>query len=590
MSVSNDVDLVKVVDSRIDLHDKLAFEVYCGAQNVTYQQYRAQSASSGSATYVVQLPSMDVVINSEIFVQNTITLYISGAPPLGAPLINIGYSDAPAPFSYQQAVSVSQCSINNNSVAQNTRDILAPLLRMLDKRELNKYNGTCPVMCDTYFSYSDALGAINNPNGSYVNSPDFDNIPRGAFKIDSVAFVSSTNATVPTIANGGLTAGNVPIGTQTGGNADTLVCSVTFTTIEPLMLSPFSYAQMGNASGLSGITNLSLIFTTGDWSRCWRAAPFSNGNVKTASYGNLQNSQLLVNYLSPHPSQLKASRNIRPYYSLDRYITAYNTPLNAGASATIVSNNLQLNGVPDKLWIVVRKPLANSTCADSDSFLTINNVSITFNNLAGILSSSTKSDLFRASAQTTNQSFQEFDGVANVNDNVTGAGRRVPLCGSVLCLQMGRDINLPDEYLCPNSMGQFNLLVQANVTNQSNGNLANYEMMIVLQNAGMLVCERGQTAIYQQVITKNSCLDCKQDEAYVASSQLKRMVGSGFLDNLKVHAMKGLEQLPGLASKYAKEGLKSLNNPYADAGAQLLSDVGAGRSGGKHKKMQKHLL
>jgi hypothetical protein len=53
--------------------------------------------------------------------------------------------------------------------------------------------------------------------------------------------------------------------------------------------------------------------------------------------------------------------------------------------------------------------------------------------------------------------------------------------------------------------------------------------------------------------------------------------------------MKGLEQLPGLASKYAKEGLKSLNNPYADAASQLLSDVGAGRSGGK-KRMQKHLL
>jgi hypothetical protein len=591
MSASSDIDLIKVVDPRIDLHDKLAFEVYCGAQNVTYQQYFRQSASAGSQTYNIQLPSMDTVISSEVLIRNTITLNISGAPPLGVPLINIGYSDALAPFPYHQAISVSQSSINNNSVAQNTRDILAPLLRMLDSRRLQRYNGTCPVMPDVYQNYGDCVGAVNNPLGSYFNAQDNDIVPRGAFSIDSVAFVSSTNAAVPTVANGGLTAGNVPVGTVTGGVADTLVCAVTFTTTEPLLLSPFTYAGMGSQSGMMGITNLNFIFTTGDWSRCWRSAPFANGNVKSVSYNNISNSYLLIQYLTPHPSQLKASRNIRPFYTLDRYITNGGSTIQANSVGNrFVSNNLQMNGVPDKIWVVIRKPIANSNCSNSDSFFPITNVSITFNNLAGILSSATTEDLFKIGTESTNQSWQEFQGYANVNDNLTGAGRKVPLSGGFLCLGMGRDVNLPDEFLAPNSLGQFNLLVQATFNNNTNQvlNAGDYEMMIVLQNGGMLVNERGQTAIFQQVLTKNSVLDCKQEDSYVTSTELKRMVGKGFLDNMKVHARRGLSMLPGFASKYAKEGLRSLNNPYADAGAQALQDLGMGkRKGGK---MGRHLL
>ena len=46
------------------------------------------------------------------------------------------------------------------------------------------------------------------------------------------------------------------------------------------------------------------------------------------------------------------------------------------ARVTLQSTNLQLNGIPDKLIIFARKRVADLTCADTDSYATITNISI----------------------------------------------------------------------------------------------------------------------------------------------------------------------------------------------------------------------
>jgi hypothetical protein len=53
--------------------------------------------------------------------------------------------------------------------------------------------------------------------------------------------------------------------------------------------------------------------------------------------------------------------------------------------------------VPDKLVICVRRQIAALNCSDTDSYLTINNISINWNNQAGILSSMSPEMLYRSS-------------------------------------------------------------------------------------------------------------------------------------------------------------------------------------------------
>ena len=90
---------------------------------------------------------------------------------------------------------------------------------------------------------------------------------------------------------------------------------------------------------------------------------------------------------------------------------------NAGTFAapevrTVTSSNIQLNGIPDKLIICVRKVVANLGCHQTDSYATIKGISINFNNQAGLLSSMTPEQLFRNSVQSglANMCWDEFCG------------------------------------------------------------------------------------------------------------------------------------------------------------------------------------
>ena len=109
------------------------------------------------------------------------------------------------------------------------------------------------------------------------------------------------------------------------------------------------------------------------------------------------------------------ARNICPYVDYPRYITSQQNTnvINAGNSSDIVINNIQLNQIPDRFVIVVRKRLSDQTARDANAFFAINTVSVNFNNASGLLSSATPQDLWRTSvANGSKQSWYEFSGKA----------------------------------------------------------------------------------------------------------------------------------------------------------------------------------
>lgn len=223
-------------------------------------------------------------------------LSIVGTPAVGQYNVNYGLTDALAPFPLHQLVSVMTAQINNNSVSLNVRDVIASLLRFHDRRELARYNGTTPTSFDTYQKYSDAVGANNNPLGAFQNVADNDLVPRGSWVLDYVGENAdfTTNPNVQTLGD--------------GGTAKTTY--VQFTVAEPLLISPFLSADpKANSQGIFGVQNMNFQFSMGDATRVWRTA---SAWAKTVSVVSYTNSQLLFNFLSPHPSQLLASRNVVP--------------------------------------------------------------------------------------------------------------------------------------------------------------------------------------------------------------------------------------------------------------------------------------
>lgn len=673
--MSQDFQKVLVKDDRLMVTDSVKYAVIKGGSNMTCSQYQAISQSPSSVTFNIQVPSQETVISRNALVRTTLTFtvqakynaaYDAGVGGAGYPMLDYGQQDAFAAFPFNQCVNSVQWTINNNTVSQNTREILPTLLRIHDKRWLSRYNGMTPTMYDTYGSYNDAVGANNNPLGNWQNSASLDNdlIPRGCFPARFYYYAGTT-----------LTLG-VPSLTAA---APTQTCYIDINVTEPVLVSPWTFAG-DDSCGMYGIQNLNAIYNlTSVANTAFRMAntdsrftAVNGGASSTAPIVTLfavNNTQLLLQYLTPHPSDLMPSRNCLPYYELPRYLTSnlpalgratsnmfitqnlaqtapvaiantatsssgpapvYNTTSDAWnlyngglpsfiganglpASVSLVSQSLQLNQIPDKIYITVGYPQTSptKTCAFTDSFASIANISINWNNSSGLLSSATQQDLWRMSVENgINQSWQEFQGytagiitpkaVTYTALNNAGAAA-VPItipagtptyiqtCGSVLCLEFGKDIELKDDYYAPGSLGNFQLQFNLGVYNTSPlyDISTGYVIQTIIQNSGVFSLERGVASSYLGILTKSDVLEASRDKPYAYSDAI-RMVGgaagasSGFFKRL-------MGTMGRIAPKMLHEGIDDFvahkGKGESGGGVSGAGVSGAGQSGGRrHRK------
>ena len=524
---SADFRKVLVEDARMRVTDSLPFGVVKSGQNVTTQIYPATSQSASSQTYSIQTPSEVTLLDRNIVWQSTYELEISGIPAAGEYLVDLGNRDALAPLPLHMSATTLQVQVNNNSVSVNIRDVLPQLLRMYgDDRTLARWNGIAPLAPDTYRNYSDQIGGNNNSNGSFSQTADNSLISRGSYSIDFI------QETAPAL----LAQRNI----QTVGDGTLRTVRLRFTSYEPLFLSPFHFANLSaNQMAIYGVSNLNFIFNiSAAATRLWRcgatAAQIAQYSV---SIVEVAGSRLIFQMLTPHPSQILPSKNVVDYVDFPRYLTTFNNSIAAGAvnaanelvptTTTFSSNNIQLNQVPDMLVICARKPMSQQTNRDADCFLPITGISINWNNQSGLLANATQDTLFRMSAKSTNQTWQEFRGFANKYVPPVGASyntrlQNVLTSGSILALRFGQDIPIVEEFYAAGSLGSFNL--QFNLTLQ-NYTLTDQPVELVLMcvNSGLFITSQGVSSTYTGILTKSDVLAAS--EMKPVSERHLRLVG-----------------------------------------------------------------
>ena len=590
--MSQDFTKVLVKDDRLNVTDAVSYAVHKGGQNMTSSQFVAISQTPSSCSWNIQVPSEQTIIDRRVMWKSTVLLklVVTGTVQnAGQMPIDLALTDALAPFPLHQLASVMTATINNNSVSINIRDVLPALLRFNDRRELERYNGMTPVAFDLLADYASGVGSNLNSLGGWNNSADNDLFSRGAFQIDAIG---------GTTANSSLSAPPITLPTPlVNGVAQDIY--IQFTVTEPLLLSPFIFADpKSNNQGFYGVQNMNFVFNIGDATRVFRSAltntgagtsPFNNTFITSASVVSFAGSQLIFNFLTPHPSDLMPSRNAVPFYELPRFITSpgitvassYNPAVTASNVALQVSpvslstSSLQLNQIPDRLIIQVRTPLNQTAWGQPDAFLCIQGVSINFNNQSGILASATQQDLYRYSVENgSNQSWNEFSGFATVPDPASGCGRRLAGSGSLLVLEFGKDIQLTEDYYSAGSLGNFNLQITIRCYNQFSYSITP-EIVLITMNSGLFVNERGTSSTYTGILTKADVLSASAQEPYFQSS-VKRMVGGGFLDSIKSVAGRVLPHL----LKHGKAELAKSDHPMAKMANQALGAMGYGSSGG----------
>jgi hypothetical protein len=579
---TTDFKKVLLKDARLMVTDSVNYAVVKGGSNMTCAQFTAVGGPNFTSTinFNVAVPSQETIISRNALIRVTLeytleaaTVVIANAAASVAGsgyLFNYGGVDSFGPFPFTQMINSQQWTINNTTVSQTTRDILAIMLRIQDKRWLARYNGMTPTMFDSYFNASALVGTVlNNPASSFQSmSLDNELIPRGAFPLAAQACTLTATGAVST-------------NFLAAGTSRKLTFSITVT--EPVMISPFVFAG-DDSCGMYGVQNIIAIYnldTTCNTAIRLGGSPaarWATGVAPVPVFSKATSPQLLLEFLTPHPSDLMPSRNVLGnYYELPRYITSVGQTIAAatgtatvGQTVTVSSQSIQLNQIPDKLYICVSKPVATRVCTDSDSFLPISGITIQFNNSAGILSSATQQDLWRMSVENgVNQSWLEFSGYAQGAPNPALVGTSavqfggipiIPTCGSVLVLEFGKDIELKNDYYAPGSLGQFNLQFNLTFNNNTGADIAvgAYQILLMVQNSGVFSLERGVCSSYLGILTKADVLEASRQVPHSYRDAV-RLVGGGECPSM-------LKRLAGVLGKVESKGM---------------GQSGGGQSGGK---------
>lgn len=591
------INTVLVTDDRIaQITDTLKYGVYSGASQISEQIYQAQTSSSSQSVWTIQVPSQNILIDKRVKFRSTQTIKIpytmNAGPyqPVGGTvfpfvttnqvLASVGYGKncSLSAFPLHHMMNVLSATLNSTSVNCNIQDVLPFMLKMIDRRELRAYNSYAPTAVDSYGNYDDQVGANNSSFASYGDSADPDIIGNGAWKIDKAQFTTL--------------AGVVLDATSTIAAGVQVWLNITFTSTEPLMLSPFTFANVPFSKGaLYGLTALTFNITKlTNANRVWRASPAGNTDftpditrdalVLESSPTNPMIEALLITYMNAGPTHMLPATNVSNYYELPKFINQLGTAsINSlQTSAELQSQSLQLNFVPDMVMLGVIKK--NKKFTEPDAFIPIKRISMNFNAVVGILSSTQPQTLYQMTKDNGySGGYLEWDGNAFSNSGTTEKSV-VQTSGGFLALKFAKDINIPESYLAPGSIGNFILQFSYQIYNNTNAvlNAEDYQLMIIPMNSGVCVTNSGSTVLYTAMLSKEKVLATKESGNNYTEGDVQRLVGGSFWGSLKNIA----SSLAPIAS-IAKPILGSISDPRAQAASQVLGALGAGTSGGRRR-------
>lgn len=553
--MSNQIKPVLVSDPLLMLEDSVNFAVYRGGQNVSVQKFPATSATSTAQQYQIQVPSLSTVVDRAIIWGSDITFTIEGTSTTeGTYLVNYGYTDVIAPFPLNNLCTNMNIQINNTSVSLPVNQVLDPLLRSIDSESIALWQGSTPTQLDYWGDYQNIADIYqllpDNPDNSspfngYSVSYNRREPPRGAFPV-----VIGGNAAQVALA--------VP---QTA--------TVTISVREPLFVSPFIFESPEGHSGMSGVTQINITAQMDALAkRAFRffqatTSPNTNKSITSVSYAN---SYMECKFLTAKPSDLIPSTIITPMYNLQNYVTpANNGALSAPFTTTLTSNSIQINSIPDKVFVFVRNAQVNLNPTVPDVYCKIDNIKITFGNQSGICSNFTVEDLHRASLLAgSKQTYLDFIGSAI--DNSRGATSEsnasvigLTTVGSVLCLNFGESINIPEDYFAPGSLSTTQFQITLDVTWTGNKTVPFVpELNCMFMTSGVFSCNNGSSASYTSgVLSKQVVLDANAGDP-VNKAELSRLVGGGLLSSLKTMAHSLMPKLHRVVKQHGQNAANQL--------------------------------
>lgn len=629
-----DIEKLAVYDSRV-VQERPRFAVDKGALAITNSPFSAIGNSSSQLTFNVSAPSLNVFLDRKVEwtagVNMAMTVNVASPPAAGTlpavgvnsiPVVVFGRDCALAAHPLQFMVSTMTATINDAVVSQNTGDILYEVARLVDTTPA-KLTRTTPSYLDKYARYNTAVGAINNPLGSYFDATDYENLPNGSYF--DIAFVkqdgspiAATGADTYTSTIGGVsstinTFNGIPVLTAVGSPAATVATYQVFfrfTATEKLFVSPFIWNEaVGDEVGLFGLNNFQLVLNMkGDVSRLVRNAPLATQTQNRTIYGvQFLNTSPFVNprlnclFLTPPLDINLPSRSVLQYLEYPRYVSsqADGTTIAPLSSQPLVSSTITLPVLPDML-IIYCKPSQYGTsptppapypgvpfadgAAFGDFYCPITQISINFDNYSGLLASHTRQQLYAISAKNgLRMDYNTWSGLGKVSNPSAAALTagtspvNAGLVGGFLVLKMGEDIPLQAGQ-ASGVVGNYTLQFNCQAFNQT-GTTITPQLYVIAVNSGYFESQSGSSRIIRGVLTEQDVISAPP-AGFAARSQMERIVGGGFLSKLGSALSRAKEVIMSPEGRSVVKGLARQSGiPALQRGADVASALGFGVGG-----------
>lgn len=569
--MSSDFVPYTIKDSRIaNIKEAVSYGVFSGASQNTFQTFNATSSSTSQLSFNINIPSENTILDRNVLIGATYKFTIAitgGTTKVNDTIMKYGLTDAFQAFPLNSSINSMNATINNTNVSINSQDVLPLLLKMINQKDLQKYQGTTATYVDSVgFT---AGGLYLKPNATTLISENFNPLaslhttthdgvlPRGCLPLSTIAITNTKNANKLALATDG----------------DVASVQLTADLVEPLFLSPFLFGGKSdmNNQGFVGLNTLNLNINIDTslkrfWSKCKDTT--NTDVVYTITLNEITNARLMLNFLTTQPTDLISAKNVVPFCDYPRYITGVSNSTSItknGGKNTVKSQNIQLNQIPDLFLIALRKPMNTQTIYDPTLFLPINSISINFNNSSGLLSSATQYQLWEMSRDNgVQQSWFEWSGRANSyfstldTTALTAVDDMMRLtAGSVLVINPAKDLSLP-VYLSNGSIGQFNFQIDVNGINYTSSDITP-ELVIVCVNSGVMTTIQGSSAIYTGLLSKQLVMDTVQGQSAVPSSQVNRLVGGSLSDMIST-GMKWMPVVKHAVDVATSKGGRKLDN------------------------------
>lgn len=258
--------------------------------------------------------------------------------------------------------------------------------------------------------------------------------------------------------------------------------------------------------------------------------------------------RLLCTFLTPPPEITLPLVSSVPYVEFPRYSNSASASITGAGTYQVKSNTVTLSSIPDLLVVFVKPAFRGQT--QSDTYIPISNVGVTFDNYANLCSNYSQEDLYACSvAGGLDMDWHQFRGYGRSKvstlipsssgaegtlfDTYTSTSPYAQLTGSPIILRMGQDIPLSSG-LAPGTLGNYS--VQVNITLDNSNGFFNYlgtvggttsnNVIVTVMgvNSGFFESVRGSSALRKTILNTND-VEAASTSSAVTSTQLVRLVG-----------------------------------------------------------------